>query len=114
MSYKEDVNPRSQSKLAGKLSEKLRELMIVYCENFQHMQELSKQAYDKGVIPRSYAPIEKIWLNSKYIRTQQNRQLEAKFFGPFRELYSMMKQAYKLELSKKWRIHHVFYISLLE
>ena len=30
MSYKEDVNPRSQSKLADKLLVKLKELMIVY------------------------------------------------------------------------------------
>ena len=30
MSYKEDIDPRSQSKLADELSAKLRELMIVY------------------------------------------------------------------------------------
>ena len=29
-------------------------------------------------------------------------------------LHSVGKQAYKLELSKKWRIHNVFYVSLLE
>ena len=26
----------------------------------------------------------------------------------------MSKQAYKLELSKKWRVHNVFHVSLLE
>ena len=29
-------------------------------------------------------------------------------------LYTAGKQVYKLELSKKWRIHNVFHVSLLE
>ena len=53
-------------------------------------------------------------MNSKYIKTKRNRKLEAKFFGPFRVLHPVGKQAYKLELPKKWRIHDVFYMSLLE
>ena len=114
MSYEEDVDPRSQSKSADELSAELRELMIVCRENLHHAQELQKRAHDKGVKPRSYAPGEKVWLNSKYIKTKRNRKLEAKFFGPFRVLYPVGKQAYKLELLKKWRIHNVFHVSLLE
>ena len=53
-------------------------------------------------------------MNSKYIKTKQNRKLEAKFFGPFRVLHPVEKQAYKLELPRKWRIHNVFHVSLLE
>ena len=64
--------------------------------------------------PQSYALGKKVWLNSKYIRTKRNRKLEAKFFGRFRVLYSVKKQAYKLELPKKWRVHDVFDVSLLE
>ena len=64
--------------------------------------------------PRSYTPGEKVWLNSKYIKTKRNQKLEAKFFGPFRVLHLVRKQVYKLELPKKWRIHDVFYVSLLE
>ena len=101
MSYKEDVDPRSQSKSADKLSAELRELMIVCQENLYHAQELQKRAHDKGVKPQSYAPGEKVWLNSKYIKTKRNRKLEAKFFGPFRVLHPVGKQAYKLELPKK-------------
>ena len=114
MSYEEDVDPRSQSKSADELSAELRELMIVCRENLHHTQELQKRAYDKGVKPRNYAPGEKVWLNSKYIKTKRNRKLEAKFFGPFRVLHPIGKQAYKLELPKKWRIHDVFHVSLLE
>ena len=114
MSYKEKVDPRSKSKSADKLSAELRELMFVCRENLHHAQELQKRAHDKGVKPKSYAPGDKVWLNSKYIKTKRNRKLEAKFFGPFRVLHPIGKQAYKLELPKKWRIHDVFHVSLLE
>ena len=40
--------------------------------------------------------------------------LEAKFIGPFRVLHPVRKQAYKLKLLKKWRIHAVFHVLLLE
>ena len=70
MSYKEDVDPRSKSKSADELSAELRELMIVCRENLHHAQELQKRAHDKGVKPRSYAPGDKVWLNSKYIKTK--------------------------------------------
>ncbi len=36
VSYKRDVNPRSQSKSADKLATELKELMIVSRENFQY------------------------------------------------------------------------------
>ena len=114
VSFEEDTDPRSRSKTAKKLSSKLRELMTVCRENLHHAQELQKRAHDKGVKPKSYAPGTKVWLNSKYIKTKQNRKLETKFFGPFQMLYPVDKQAYKLELPKKWRIHNVFHMSLLE
>ena len=44
----------------------------------------------------------------------RNQKLEDKFFGSFRVLYLVKKKAYKLELSKKWGIYNVFYVSLLE
>ena len=40
--------------------------------------------------------------------------MEAKFFRPFRMLHPVEKQAYKLELPKKWKIHDVFHMLLLE
>ena len=114
MSYKEDVNSRSQSKSTDELSAELRELMIVCRENLYHAQELQKRAHDKRVKSWSYVFGEKVWLNSKYIKTKRNQKLETKFFGPFRVLHHIGKQAYKLELPKKWRIHDVFHVSLLE
>ena len=70
MLYKDNVNPRFKSKSADNLSAKLRELMIVCKENLRHTQKLQKQAHNKGVKPRSYAPNDKVWLNSKYIKTK--------------------------------------------
>ena len=112
--YKEEVDSRSKSKSADKLSAELKELMIVYWENLHHAQKLQKRAHNKGVKPRSYAPGDKVWLNSKYIKTKRNRKLKVKFFGLFRVFHPVGKQTYKLELSKKWRIHDVFYVLLLE
>ena len=114
ISYEEDINSRSQSKLADELSAELRELMIVCRKNLHHAQELQKWGHDKGVKPQSYAPGNKVWLNSKYIKTKRNQKLEAKFFGLFRVLYPVGKQVYKLELLKNRKIHDVFHVSLLE
>ena len=91
MSYEEEVDPRSKSNSADKLSAKIRELMFIYRENLHHTQELQKQAHDKGVKPRSYTPGDKVWLNSKYIKTIRNCKLEAKFFAAFRVLYPVEK-----------------------
>ena len=64
--------------------------------------------------PQSYAPRENVWLNSKYIKTKRNQKFEAKFFGFFRILHLVGKQAYKLDLPTKWKIHDIFHISLLK
>ena len=114
MSYEEKVDPRSKSKSVDKLSAELRELIIVCQDNFHHAQKLQKRVHDKSVKPRSYASGNKIWLNRKYIKTKQNRKLEAKFFGLFQVLHPVQKQAYKLKLLRKWRIHDVFHVLLLE
>ena len=113
-SNKKNIDLWSKLKSADELLSELRELMTVCRENLQHAQDLQKRAYDKSTKLKSYAPCDKVWLNSKYIKTKQNRKLEAKFFGPFWVLHLVGKQVYKLELPKRWRIHDVFHVSLLE
>ena len=113
-SFKDNINPHSRSCSANKLAKELRELIDICQQNLLHAYKLQKKAHDKGVKPWSYAPGKKIWLNSKYIKTKQNRNLKAKFFGLFQILHLVEKQAYKLDLSTKWKIYNIFYISLLE
>ena len=108
--FEEDINSRYRSKTTNKLLAKLWGLMTVCQENLHYAQKLQKRAHDKGVQPRSYAISDKVWLNSKYIIMKQNRKLEAKFLRPFRVLHLVGKQAYKLKLPKKWRIHKVFHV----
>ena len=112
--FEENTNPCFQSKSADELSVKLRDLMTVCQVNLYHAQELQKRAHNKSVKPRSYAPGNKVLLNNKYIKTKCNRKLKAKFFRPFQVLHPVGKQAYKLELPKRWRMHNVFQVSLLE
>ena len=71
LSYKENISPYFKSKLADKLLAELRELMIICQENLYYAQKLRKQVYDKGVKPRTYAPSNKVWLNSKHIKTNK-------------------------------------------
>ncbi len=108
VSFEEDVDSHLRSCFANKLAKELRKLMEVCCQNLLYAQELQKKAHDKGVKNYSYTPGEKVWLNSKYIKTKRNKKLESKFFGPFRILYVVGKQTYKLELPTKWKIHNVF------
>ena len=45
--YEEDLDPRSNSKTAKKLSSELRNLMAVCQQNLNHAQELQKRAHDE-------------------------------------------------------------------
>ena len=101
MSYKEEVDSCSKSKSVNKLSAELRELIIICRENLHHTQELQKRANNNSVKLRSYAPSNKVWLDSKYIKTKRNHTLETKLFGLFQVLYCVGKQVYKLELARK-------------
>lgn len=61
--------------------------MFIYCENLYHGQELQKKSQNKYIKPRSYVLGDKVCLNNKYIKTKQNRKLEAKFFKQFQVIY---------------------------
>ena len=99
--YKDNVDHCFKSKSVDKLSKKLSKLIIICKKNLYYTQKLQKRAYNKGVKPKSYVPNDKIWLNSKYIKTKPNWNLEVKFFEPFQVFYPVEKQAYKLKLFRK-------------
>lgn len=110
VSYKEDVSLRFKLKSGKKLSIKLIKLMTIYYKNFHYAQKLQKWAYNKVVKLKSYVFGNIHWLNNKYMKIKQNWQLKAKFFNLFRVLDLVKNQ---LKLSKKWKIHNVFYILLV-
>ena len=112
--FEEDTAPCTQSKIADELPIELQKLMTVCQQNFYHAQELQKQANNKDVKPRSYAPSDKVWLNSKYIKTKQNQKFEAKIFGPFQVSHPLDKQTYKCKQSKRLKIYDVFHMSVLK
>ena len=60
ISYKIDLNPRSELKIMEKLSFKLRNLMDVCEQNLYHAHDFLKQAHNKGVKPQNYALGDKI------------------------------------------------------
>ena len=68
--FKKDINPCFWSKTADELLAELGKLMTVCQKNLHHTQKLQKQTNDKGVKPNSYAPGDKVLLNSKYIKTK--------------------------------------------
>ena len=57
--------------------------MAVCKQNLYHAKELQKQTHNKVVKPQNYAPGEKVWLNSKYLKTKRNCKLESKFLDLF-------------------------------
>ena len=68
--YEEKVDSYSKSKLADKLLVEIRKPIIVCRKNLHYAQKLQKRAHNKGVKPKNYAPGDKVWLNSKYIKTK--------------------------------------------
>ena len=101
VSYKEDLDFHSKSKTVEELFFKLWNLIAVYQQNLHHAQEFQKWAHNKEVKLQSYTPGDKVWWNSKHLKTKQNCKLEAKFLGLFQVLYQVDKQVYKFELLKK-------------
>ena len=72
VSFKDKYNSYFRFFLAKRLAIELRELMNVCRQNFLYAQDLQKQVYDKGVKSRSYLSGEKVWLDSKHIKTKKN------------------------------------------
>ena len=53
-------------------------------------------------------------VNDKNIRLKRNKKLKWKFFESFKMLNIVENQTYRIDISKRWRIHDVFHVSLLE
>lgn len=114
VSYEDKLDLRLQSRAAEVKAKALQELLTECKINLQDAQESQARYYDKSVKERIYVPRETVWLASWHIKTKQNKKLEDKFFGPFKAIEPVGKQAYRLKLLSRWHIHNVFHVSLLK
>ena len=73
--FKEDIDLRLRSCSTSKLAKELKKQIEIYYQNLLHIWKLQKKIYNKGVKSHSYATSKKVWLNSKYIKTKQNKKL---------------------------------------
>lgn len=65
--------------------------MIFRRDNLHYAYEFQKKTHNTEVKPKNYTPGNKVYLNSKYIKTKYNRKLEAKFYELFQILYPVGK-----------------------
>src|ERR1700712_2354959 len=81
-------------------------------------QERMSRYYDKTKsAPPQYSVGDLVMLNGKNIRTRRAaKKLDNKLFGPFKvnKVVGTRKMSVGLELPKRWRVHNVFHVSLLE
>ena len=114
MSYEDELEPRSRSRAAGAEVAELKELMDLCKANLRGAQESQARYHNKATKDRVYSPGESVWLDGKHFNTKRNRKLGHKFLGPFMVIEPIGKQAYRIQLPPRWRIHDVFLVSLLE
>ena len=107
--FEDNIYPCSRSCSANKLVKKLKELMNICQQNLFHAQELQKRAHNKSIKPRYYTSGEKIWFNSKYIKTKQHPKFKAKFFGFFKS-YIQLKNKHTNQIFSPNRKSTMFFI----
>ena len=114
MSYEDELDPRSRSRAAGAEVAELKELMDLCKANLRGAQVSQARYHNKATKDRVYSPGESVWLDGMHFNTKTNRKLEHKFLGPFKVIEPISKQAYRIQLPPRWRIHDDFHVSLLE
>ncbi len=114
MSWDEDIDPKSRSRAAVDNANHLFTLIGVCKDAILAAQQSQEEYANRHRKSRDYKVGDRVWLNTKYIRTKRNRKLEFKHFGPFLITDVIGSQSYRLELPSGWRIHNVFHVSLLE
>lgn len=90
--YEKNIDLRFESKLAEELLSKFYDLMTHCWKNLYYAQVLEKRLQIKYAKSRNYVLVNKVLLNSKYIKNIEKQKFEAKFFGLFQVLYSIRIQ----------------------
>ena len=61
----------------------------------------------------SFRKGEKVWLDSRNLKTLYHKKMAPKREGPFEIIDVLGPLTYRLNLPEAWRIHNVFHASLL-
>lgn len=93
VSYEDELDPRSRSKVAGAEVLELKELLYECKVNLQKAQDSQARYHNKSVKERVYTPGEKVWISSQHIKTKRNKKLEHKFFESFDIIEAVGKNA---------------------
>ena len=115
MSFENFANFKIKSKFVNEHVRYLTKLLNILKINLIHAQKQQikyKDARTKTSMKfkvRSY-----VNFNVKNIRTKRNKKFEWKFFESFKILETIENQVYRIDISKRWRIHNVFHVSLFE
>ncbi|MBW0480089.1 hypothetical protein O181_019804 [Austropuccinia psidii MF-1] len=102
---------------AGKLSTNLQSVQQVFKEELESEIECFKKYADRNkAIPPGFQPGDKLWLDSKNIKTTRpSKKLQDRCLGPFEVLKNIGSYSYHLKLPQQWKlVHLVFHVSLLE
>ena len=77
--------------------------------------ETQAKYYNQKHTPKVYKVGDLVLLTTENLKQKRpSRKLSHRQIGPFRILEAIGKQAYRLELPDKYRIHNVFHVSCLE
>jgi len=57
---------------------------------------------------------DKVWLDSRNMKTQYNKKMKLKWEGPFIITEVLGPVTYRLQLPSSWKIHNVFHATLLQ
>jgi len=80
-----------------------------------YTQDRQQENADRRRVPApSFQVGDKVWLNSKNIRTRRpSRKLDNKHHGPYEVKGMIGTHAYRLDLPNTMKIHNVFHVWLL-
>ncbi|MBW0503292.1 hypothetical protein O181_043007 [Austropuccinia psidii MF-1] len=107
----------SQDTPAANLSTKLQSVQQVVEEELESaIKPFKKYAYRNRAIPPDFQLGDKVWLDSKNIKTTRpTKKLSERWLGPFEVLKKIGSNSYHLKLPQQGKsVHPVFHVSLSE
>ena len=114
MIFEKFVNFKIKFKFLKKHVEKLIELIKILKTNLTYAQKQQIKYKNVKIKLKHFDVNNYVNVNDKKIRIKRNKKLKWKFFKLFKTLNIVENQTYRIDISKRWRIHDVFYILLFE